>query len=48
MDPVLLIVGAMVGAIAILADFFLRFTFWSSVGGRRSRDSNSGGNGIRQ
>jgi heat shock protein HtpX len=41
-----LIVGVMVGAIAILADFFLRFTFWSSVGGRRSRDS-SGGNGLQ-
>ena len=33
-----LIVGVMVGAIAILADFFLRFTFWGG-GGRRSRDS---------
>jgi heat shock protein HtpX len=42
-----LIVGVMVGAIAILADFFLRFTFWSNVGGRRSRDSSSGGNGIQ-
>jgi len=31
-----LIVGVMVGAIAILADFFLRFTFWG--GGRRGRD----------
>src|SRR5262249_36420207 len=32
-----LIVGVMVGAIAILADFFLRFTFWSGVArGRRS------------
>ncbi len=40
-----LIVGVMVGAIAILADFFLRFTFWSSVSGRRSsnRDGGSGG-----
>ncbi len=28
-----LIVGVMVGAIAILADFFLRFTFWSGVSG---------------
>ena len=28
-----LIVGVMVGAIAILADFFLRFTFWGGVGG---------------
>src|SRR4249919_234319 len=41
-----LIVGVMVGAIAILADFFLRFTFWSSVGGRRS-NRDSGGNGIQ-
>jgi heat shock protein HtpX len=36
-----LIVGVMVGAIAILADFFLRFTFWG--GGGRSRDRNGGG-----
>lgn len=36
-----LVVGVMVGAIAILADFFLRFTFWG--GGRRNRDSGSGG-----
>jgi heat shock protein HtpX len=37
-----LIVGVMVGVIAILADFFLRFTFWG--GGRRSdRDSGGGG-----
>ena len=35
-----LVVGVMVGAIAILADFFLRFTFW---GGGRSRDRNGGG-----
>jgi heat shock protein HtpX len=35
-----LIVGVMVGAIAILADFFLRFTFW---GGGRGRDRDSGG-----
>ena len=42
-----LIVGVMVGAIAILADFFLRFTFWSSVGGRRSRDSSSSGGGLQ-
>jgi heat shock protein HtpX len=38
-----LIVGVMVGVIAILADFFLRFTFWSSVGRSRSRDSGGGG-----
>ncbi len=36
-----LIVGVMVGAIAILADFFLRFTFWG--GGRRSNDREGGG-----
>jgi heat shock protein HtpX len=36
-----LVVGVMVGAIAILADFFLRFTFWG--GGGRSRDRNGGG-----
>jgi heat shock protein HtpX len=39
-----LIVGVMVGVIAILADFFLRFTFWG--GGRRS-NRDSGGNGIQ-
>jgi heat shock protein HtpX len=36
-----LIVGVMVGAIAMLADFFLRFTFWG--GGRRDRDRGGGG-----
>ena len=42
-----LVVGVMVGAIAILADFFLRFTFWGGVSGRsRDRDS-SGGNGAQ-
>jgi heat shock protein HtpX len=39
-----LVVGVMVGAIAILADFFLRFTFWG--GGRRS-SSREGGNGLQ-
>ena len=38
-----LLVGVLVGAIALLADFFLRFTFWG--GGRRSRDSDRGGGG---
>ena len=41
-----LIVGVMVGAIAILADFFLRFTFWGGMSGRRS-NRDSGGNGIQ-
>jgi heat shock protein HtpX len=40
-----LIVGVMVGAIAILADFFLRFTFWG--GGRRGRDRDGGGGGAQ-
>src|SRR6476646_7719481 len=41
-----LIVGVLVGSIALLADFFLRFTFWG--GGRRSRsDSDSGGGGLQ-
>ena len=35
-----LVVGVMVGAIAILADFFLRFTFW---GGGRGRSREGGG-----
>ena len=42
-----LVVGVMVGVIAILADFFLRFTFWSGVGGRRSRDSGGSGGGAQ-
>jgi heat shock protein HtpX len=42
-----LVVGVMVGAIAILADFFLRFTFWGGVSGRRSSNRDSGGNGIQ-
>jgi heat shock protein HtpX len=40
-----LIVAVMVGVIAILADFFLRFTFW---GGARSRGDRSGGGGGAQ
>ena len=38
-----LLVGVLVGSIALLADFFLRFTFWG--GGRRSRDREGGGGG---
>jgi heat shock protein HtpX len=41
-----LLVGVLVGSIALLADFFLRFTFWG--GARRSRrDGDSGGNGLQ-
>ena len=40
-----LLVAVLVGSIALLADFFLRFTFWG--GGRRSsRDSGGGGGGL--
>jgi heat shock protein HtpX len=41
-----LMVGVLVGSIALMADFFLRFTFWG--GGRRSRrDSSEGGGGLQ-
>jgi heat shock protein HtpX len=40
-----MIVGVLVGSIALMADFFLRFTFW---GGGRSRDRDGGGGGARQ
>ena len=36
-----LMVGVLVGSIALLADFFLRFTFWG--GGRSNRRSEGGG-----
>ncbi|HKG55851.1 MAG TPA: M48 family metallopeptidase [Candidatus Limnocylindrales bacterium] len=39
-----LIVGVLVGSIALLSDFFLRFTFWGG-GGRRSRSDRDGGGG---
>jgi heat shock protein HtpX len=42
-----LMVGVLVGSVALLADFFLRFTFWGGGGGRRSRDSDSGGGGLQ-
>ncbi len=39
-----MIVGVLVGSIALLADFFLRFSFWGGVGrGRRDRDSGGSG-----
>jgi len=40
-----LLVGVLVGSVALLSDFFLRFTFWG--GGRRSRDSDSKGGGLQ-
>jgi heat shock protein HtpX len=39
-----LLVGVLVGSIALLADWFLRYTFWFG-GGRRGRDSDRGGGG---
>ena len=43
-----LLVAVLVGSIALLADFFLRFTFWSGVSGRggRGRSSNDSGGGF--
>ena len=41
-----LLVGVLVGSIALLADFFLRFTFWG--GGRRSNNNDRGGGGGAQ
>ncbi|MGI8658720.1 MAG: M48 family metallopeptidase, partial [Candidatus Limnocylindria bacterium] len=38
-----LLVGVLVGSIALLADWFLRFTFWG--GGRRSTNDRGGGGG---
>ena len=40
-----MIVGVLVGSIALLADFFLRFTFWG--GGRRDRDREGGSGGLQ-
>ena len=45
-----LMVGVMVGSIALLADVFLRFTFWGGLGGRRSSrssDNEGGGGGLQ-
>jgi heat shock protein HtpX len=38
-----LMVGVLVGSIALLADFFLRFSFWGGGRGSRNRDSGGGG-----
>jgi heat shock protein HtpX len=44
-----LMVGVLVGSVALLADFFLRFTFWGGMGrrGRRDSSSDSGSNGLQ-
>ena len=41
-----LILGVLVGSIALISDFFLRWTFWTG-GGRRSRDGDRGGNALQ-
>jgi heat shock protein HtpX len=40
-----LLVAVLVGSIALLADFFMRFTFWGGFGGGRGRDRGGGGGG---
>jgi heat shock protein HtpX len=40
-----LLVGVLVGGIALLSDFFLRFTFWGGMSGRRSRSNDNEGGG---
>lgn len=43
-----LLVGVLVGTVALLADFFLRFTFWGGLGGgRRSSNDRDGGGGLQ-
>jgi heat shock protein HtpX len=41
-----LFVGVMVGSIALLAGFFLRYTFWFGGGRRNDNNNNSGGGGL--
>ncbi len=44
-----LMVGVLVGSIALLADFFLQFTFWGGMfGGRRGSNREGGGGGAIQ
>ena len=42
-----MIVGVLVGSIALLADFFLRATFWGGVSGRSSSRNREGGGGLQ-
>jgi heat shock protein HtpX len=42
-----MIVGVLVGSIALLADFFLRFTFWGGGRGSRDRDRDGGSGGLQ-
>ena len=42
-----LLVGVLVGSIALIADWFLRFTYWGGAGRRSSSDSDRGGGGVQ-
>ena len=42
-----LLVGVLVGSIALLADFFLRFTFWGGGPRRSGSDRGGGGGGLQ-
>ena len=42
-----LLVGVLVGSIALLADFFLRFTFWGGGPRRSGNDRGGGGGGLQ-
>ena len=42
-----LLVGVLVGSVALLSDFFLRYTFWFGGGRRSNRDSEGGGGGLQ-
>jgi heat shock protein HtpX len=42
-----LLVGVLVGTVALLADFFLRFTFWGGLGRQRSSSDRNGGGGLQ-
>ena len=42
-----LLVGVLVGSVALLADFFLRFTFWGGMGRRSSSDGGGRSGGLQ-
>ncbi len=42
-----LLVGVLVGSVALLSDFFLRYTFWFGGGRRSSSDREGGGGGLQ-
>jgi heat shock protein HtpX len=42
-----LLVGVLVGSIALLSDWFLRFTFWGGGGRRDSNEDRGGGGGLQ-